>query len=122
MLTFEEMVELELSPPPLEISGPVSILWEPCVYFMQYKDDGLIKIGYSASLASRRYGVARQYLGHALFAKDLTVLGSIPGSIFLERQFHEEFDKYRVVGEWFEPVDEIKACPIARLDEKVAFK
>lgn len=42
-----------------------------------------------------------------LNARELTLLGSIPGANVIERQIHKQFDHLRVRGEWFKLTDEI---------------
>jgi len=40
---------------------------------------------------------------HHLFGQHLTYLGDVPGSRTLEYRWHELFQEYREVQEWFRP-------------------
>ena len=65
------------------------------VYFAQKEQGGLIKIGWSRSVASRL-----QNLGAKL-------LGAIPGDEAVEKKIHQLFAHLRSHHEWFNPADEL---------------
>ncbi len=91
----------------LETCGPVSLLDQNCVYFMQFEykgQRGLIKIGFSGNLPIRRYQVAQE---RSIPPNHLIVLGTIPGSLRDEAAIHARFDHLRVFSEWFEPAPEL---------------
>jgi len=69
------------------------------VYFIQSKNGGPIKIGYSNNPQKRLATFQTSQ------ADRLVILGLIPGDIPYERQLHSKFAKYRIRGdgEWFQP-------------------
>lgn len=75
------------------------------VYYV--KRDDLIKIGYTADLASR----VRALKGRLLAVE--------PGSRSIERERHAQFAAHRVLGEWFKPAPEL-LDHIAKLREVAA--
>lgn len=91
--------------PPLENVGPVSILQEPCVYFLQFVGEGdlsgLVKIGYSRQLIIRRRQIPKE-LGE-FDPNWFEVLFTLPGDLQVEQGFHRKFHEHRRFGEWFEP-------------------
>ena len=64
--------------------------------------DGLIKIGIACDVEAR---LAILQTGNA---RELRVVGVMDGNH--ENQLHERFASYRVRGEWFKDVDEIRAA------------
>ena len=71
------------------------------VYFIQGQCGGPIKIGYSCDVKARLKSIQT---GHP---DVLTVLGIFAGSPKDEHDLHEEFNSYRVRGEWFQPAEPI---------------
>jgi len=71
------------------------------IYFIQSERGGPIKIGYATNVQQRleQLQSAHPYR--------LLCLASTQGSIGLEHRLHENFDNYRLLGEWFEPCDEL---------------
>jgi hypothetical protein len=63
---------------------------EPMVYFGE-AENGLIKIGCSAQIATR------------VLAQRLTLLATEPGGFEREREIHRDFAEARVAGEYFTP-------------------
>lgn len=66
------------------------------VYFIQ-DEQGRIKIGYSTNPKSR---VANFQTSSA---EDLTLLGTVDGTLKTEKGFHKKYKTYRARGEWFAP-------------------
>lgn len=97
---------------PLNIDGPVSILWEPCVYFIKFvgmdgeATDGNVKIGYTGYLRNRRHQIAKEI---GVWPEALRVLNTLPGDLQDERDLHDKFDKYRHAYEWFLAEPELMA-------------
>lgn len=77
------------------------------VYFVQVGQDGPIKIGQSRDVGARID--ALQNAHH----EPITLLGTVPEVVVTERMFHDKFARFRIRGEWFRPVDEIKAVAAA---------
>lgn len=71
------------------------------VYFAQAHWGGPIKIGYSFMVEQRINTVA------GCLPFDLVEIGSFPGYRFQEHFLHCWFAKYRIRGEWFQPVPEL---------------
>jgi hypothetical protein len=71
------------------------------VYFIQGETGGPIKIGYSDDVKKRLKGLQT---GHP---DNLKILFAFPGNIDDEKSMHSKFEKHRLRGEWFKPVDEI---------------
>jgi T5orf172 domain len=71
-----------------------------CVYFIQHGEDGPIKIGVTTEFKDRFASIRSVNL----FVR---VLGIMPGGREEEQQLHKQFEKHRIEGEWFRPVDEI---------------
>lgn len=72
-----------------------------CVYFAEA--DGRVKIGWSRKVATR---IAQLQTGSAA---PITLLGTTPGGVALERRLHQQFAAARVAGEWFEATPELRA-------------
>lgn len=72
------------------------------VYFIQAGEDGPIKVGSAAKPHSRlkELQTSSPY--------KLRLLGSVPGGYVEERRLHRLFGYFRLHGEWFEPIQEIK--------------
>lgn len=64
------------------------------VYFIS--DGEFVKIGYSVNPEERLGGIQTGS------PKPLRLIASMPGDAELEQAFHQQFSKYRTVGEWFE--------------------
>lgn len=71
------------------------------VYFICGVFPGPIKIGWAACVARR---VSELQPGNP---HPLTVLGTIPGGLKLEREIHKQFPHLRLYGEWFDPDQEL---------------
>lgn len=67
------------------------------VYFLQDEALGLVKIGRTSHLETRKSHLERQY------KSKLKVLHTIPtdNTILLEKEMHNHFKDYRFEGEWF---------------------
>jgi hypothetical protein len=76
------------------------------IYFIQVGVSGPIKIGHTFSWSSVRKRLEHLQTGNH---ERLRLLGSIEGFRKREEELHEKFKEHRLVGEWFEPVDEILA-------------
>jgi hypothetical protein len=70
------------------------------IYFIR-KPDGPIKIGTTIRLSERLQQLALEY------GEGLEVLGVAEGSFEVERGLHSRFRHLRLVGEWFEPGDDL---------------
>jgi hypothetical protein len=71
----------------------------PVVYFIQSEAlERPIKIGYTTGSVNRR--LDQLQTGH--HAK-LTLLASVAGEVALERELHNKFRSWHLVGEWFSP-------------------
>jgi hypothetical protein len=71
------------------------------IYFVATPDRSRIKIGTTVKL-SRRLGQLIAEYGHGL-----EVLAVIEGSYDEEKSLHQRFAHLHVVGEWFEPADDL---------------
>ena len=71
------------------------------IYFIQEGDVGPIKIGKAKSVESRLKTL--QTAHH----KDLMILEVIPGGIERETKIKKDLIKFKIKGEWFQPVAEV---------------
>lgn len=71
------------------------------VYFIQAKNNGLIKIGFTSNLKSRLSDLS------SMSPVPLELLAFTDGDYNLERELHTTFSNYRSHGEWFHPSDEL---------------
>ena len=71
------------------------------VYFIQEGTTGKIKIGYSSNPHERLKSHQTSN------SSTLRILGIIEGNIESEQLIHKRFEKFKVTGEWFEPVDSL---------------
>jgi Meiotically up-regulated gene 113 len=71
------------------------------VYFIQQGKDGPIKIGSTTNITKRLKELQQAN------PNTLHIMHTTTGGQNLERHLHKIFSKYRIIGEWFEPVDEI---------------
>lgn len=71
------------------------------VYFIQADPTDEIKIGFSVD-PSRRLDTLQ-----TAAARELHLLATLPGTLELEREFHERFAAHRTIGEWFKASAEI---------------
>ena len=71
------------------------------VYFLQSKETGLIKVGFSKQPKTRTKNIM---VAHH---DDAEVIGFIPGSSKTERSIHKSFSKDHKRGEWFFPSPEL---------------
>jgi hypothetical protein len=85
------------------------------IYFIQVGESGPIKIGHTLSWSGVRRRLVELQTGNH---ERLRLLGSIDGFRKREEELHEEFKEHRLVGEWFEPVDEILALLTAEITDK----
>jgi hypothetical protein len=78
------------------------------IYFVRRQDDrGLIKIGVSVRLSRRiKQPDFQQYFDSPA---ELVVLGVMDGGYADESVLHKKFGFARVIGEWFDPYDELLA-------------
>ena len=78
---------------------------QSCVYFIQEGDDGPIKIGVSTigSVHGRLRSVQR---GNP---RVLRLRRVVRGGYGLEGTLHKRYAEHRMVGEWFEPHEEVLA-------------
>lgn len=74
------------------------------LYFIREGEAGPIKIGVGA------HPEARMSTLQVSATAKLTLLGSIPGSRRIEREWHTRFGAHHVRGEWFHPVPELMAA------------
>ena len=74
------------------------------LYFIQGIQTGLIKIGKTGGVVS-----TRQFYLQVGSAEQLVLLKAVqyPDEVDWEALVHEEFDEYRVRGEWFQPSDSL---------------
>jgi hypothetical protein len=72
------------------------------VYFMQARDGGPIKIGYSVDVEARR---ALLQIGNP---DELVVIATVPGGAREERAIHRVLERTRVRGEWFTDSDRLR--------------
>lgn len=77
---------------------------DPCVYFIQNGDSGLIKIGMTKVGVYDRFGALQQMNGGPLYIRGI-VRHDKPKT--LERILHQMFKAERVHGEWFTPSDRL---------------
>lgn len=66
------------------------------VYFVQLGDSGPVKIGTARDVRQR---IASLQCGTI---ETLTLLAVVPGARDVEKKMHDQFEKYRLRGEWFE--------------------
>ena len=71
------------------------------VYFLQAKDNGLIKIGFTSNLKSRLSDLS------SMSPVPLELLAFTDGDCNLERELHSTFSNHLSHGEWFHPSDEL---------------
>lgn len=71
------------------------------VYFVQAKNNGLIKIGFTSNLKSRLSDLS------SMSPVPLELLAFTEGDCNLERELHSTFANHRSHGEWFYPSDEL---------------
>jgi hypothetical protein len=71
------------------------------VYFIRAVDGGPIKIGYSIHPKKRLEEIQN------MSPTPLELLATIPGDRAAEAELHQQFDEYRLYGEWFDPCDEL---------------
>jgi len=80
-----------------------------CIYFIRYRKDLPIKIGFATSLHSR----LKEINTYAPYSIEL--IRAIRGNKGLEKKIHRLFKKYNTNGEWFEAVPKllefIDKCP-----------
>lgn len=75
---------------------------ESHVYFIESKASGLIKIGRSINPAGRFSAI------RTMSPEELSLLGSVPESVYSEGELHKRFAKHRKHGEWFQDAPEIR--------------
>lgn len=71
------------------------------VYFVQSKNNGLIKIGFTSNLKGRLSDLS------SMSPVPLELLAFTYGDFNLERELHSTFSDHRSHGEWFHPSDEL---------------
>lgn len=74
------------------------------LYFIQAKEGGPIKIGYSATEAGVLERLKGMQTGNP---SDLVLRNAFPGTALDERRLHRELEEWRVRGEWFLPVEPV---------------
>lgn len=74
---------------------------KPSVYFIQEKDNGPIKIGYSDNPLAR---LSDLQVGNP---RELTLLGHIYGGPEIELMLQTKFVEHKIRGEWFHPSEAI---------------
>jgi len=95
MLYSTEMVERRL---------PGSRARRSYVYFIQAKEGGPVKIGWTVNPAARLKAL------QAASPYKLVVRFTLPGTQRLEHYLHERFAPWRLEGEWFEPQADMPGC------------
>ena len=110
MIRCDRMERRRLAEPPprwspLECDGPTTILYEPCVYFIQFardphRTDGLIKIGKTRQLYKRFFAIAKAHHWPPTY---LRLLNTVPDRHDVERQIHRRFEHLHHHLEWFRP-------------------
>lgn len=80
------------------------------VYFAQCISTGLIKIGVSVDVTKRIKQIEQAS------CRRLSLLGTIPGNISIERRLHKQWSACREMGEWFAPNAEM----LASISEMIA--
>lgn len=68
---------------------------EACVYFLKNETNGLVKIGTTTNLKTRKYALEHQV------GSPLELIASVPGDRNLEQTIHKAFGDIRQFGEWF---------------------
>jgi hypothetical protein len=71
------------------------------VYLMESRKSGLWKIGTSSNVKKRRRKLELSQ------GSLIDILKVLPGSYGLEKMIQDKFSEFNVLGEWFEPRDEI---------------
>lgn len=71
------------------------------IYFIRSSDGKRVKIGTTVSLTARLKSLVAEY------GAGLEVLAVVEGSYGEERGLHHRFSHLRLVGEWFEPGDDL---------------
>lgn len=73
------------------------------IYFAEASDTNnrFIKIGYSAEPRRRVQSL------QASCPMQVKLLGVLPGNKDTERQFHREFRRHRIRGEWYHPHEDL---------------
>ena len=74
------------------------------IYFIQAGAKGPIKIGYTSNNIEQRMNDL-QCASH----KQLYLLGIMDGEMVDEKVLHEQFNEYKIRGEWFSPAMKIRA-------------
>jgi hypothetical protein len=77
------------------------------IYFIQRPDGGRIKIGTTIRLSSRLKALCDEV------GEDLLVLAVAEGGRDEEKGLHRRFADLRVIGEWFEPGDDLVGFIVA---------
>lgn len=75
------------------------------IYFIETEDGNFIKIGFSKQVIVRLSQLGTLRPGHF----SLRVVGSMPGSIAIEKWLHERFAEERDNGEWFKRTPRLSA-------------
>lgn len=71
------------------------------IYFIQGECGGPIKIGYTTDIKGRLNSLQTGY------PDTLVLLGAFAGNTTDEHNLHEEYNSYRMRGEWFKPAEPI---------------
>jgi hypothetical protein len=72
------------------------------IYFIQAVDGGPIKIGFTDKNIKTRLSIIQ--VGNP---RELQIIGLIDNDVYSEEVLHNQFNKYLIRGEWFEPASEI---------------
>jgi uncharacterized protein YozE (UPF0346 family) len=94
--TIDEIVEK------LKLWGVLPTVEKGTVYFLKSPHSHEIKIGFTSGEVSKR--LSSLQTSHPY---QLELLTTIPGNTDLERSLHQQFEQYRLRGEWFKPHPEI---------------
>jgi hypothetical protein len=81
------------------------------IYFIKRPDDGRIKIGTTVRLSQRLRQLVAEH------GNGLIVLAVTDGDRDIEQALHQRFAGLRIVGEWFEPGDDLLGFIVAEARE-----
>ncbi len=88
----------------LKLWGVIPVVIKGCVYFIKSEGTKAIKIGFTAGQVERR--LSSLQTAHPY---KLKLLATIPGARENEKSLKEQFARYRLEGEWFEPHPDLLA-------------
>ena len=86
----------------LKLWGIIPVREKGTIYFIRSTNNNVIKIGFTSGEISKRLKALQT--SHPY---QLELLATIPGDTNFEKSLHQQFEQYRLKGEWFKPHPEI---------------